>query len=99
MNSGGSDWLSSGGAYTMILVQTLAVAVGGVLFALRAGQATQSEGDGCLLAIANLIFAVVGAGIGFFLAPYPYFVATSLLGSAALCLAANTWLAARMRRR
>lgn len=82
----------------MILVQTILVMVVGVVVAYRVGQLTRSESDGCLLMIANLVLAPFGAAIGYFIAPYPAYLFTSLLGALMLPTVATAVLARRMSR-
>ncbi len=98
MDAAPTDWLAAGGAFTMIFIQTIVCAAVGAFAAFRVGAATNAEADGCLLAITNIILAIVGAGIGYFVAPYPMFVFTAMLGSAALPSIATAILAKRMRK-
>jgi len=94
----GADWMASGGAYTLLILQTVIAAIVGIGVALWIGRKSQAEGDGCLLAIANLILALVGAGIGYFSTPYPHFVLTALIGSLALPAIATAFFATRIRK-
>ncbi|RYG43701.1 hypothetical protein EON79_16470, partial [bacterium] len=62
-----TQWLASGGAYFIMFGQTALVAVVSCWLALQVGKASDAENDGCLLAIANLLLAICGAAVGFFL--------------------------------
>ena len=94
----GADWMASGGAFTLLLAQTGLVAVIGIALALWIGKQTRSEGDGCLLAITNVVLVLLGAAIGYFSTPYPYFVFTALLGSLLLPALAFGFFATRIRK-
>jgi hypothetical protein len=73
--------MATGGAYILFFGQTALIAAVMIILAFRSGKVSQAESDGCLLAITNLILTIAGAGIGFFIAPYPYFVVTSFFGA------------------
>jgi len=84
MNQPAADWLASGGAYTVIFGQTIISCVFFSLLAIRIGKIHGAEGDGCLLLIANIVLALLGAAVGFFSSSYPTFIYTSLAGTIAL---------------
>ena len=80
----GYDWLSSGGAYAIILI---AWVLSAAFFSIYGNQALKQRGvanDGCLLAICCFLLALCGGGVGLFLglqlSHYPTFVITSLIG-------------------
>ncbi|MDX2064762.1 MAG: hypothetical protein SFX74_03360 [Fimbriimonadaceae bacterium] len=76
-----TDWLASGGAYTVLIIQTAVAAIVGSVIGFRIGMQAKSEGEGCLLAILNPLLALLGAGLGFFSTPYPSYLLTSLVGA------------------
>jgi uncharacterized membrane protein len=93
-----ADWLASGGAYAVIFGQTVASVIVFAFIAIRIGKSASAEGDGCLLAIANFVLALLGAGIGFFSASYPQFVFTSLIGTITFPLIATWFFSQKIRR-
>lgn len=93
-----SDWLSQGGAYAVVFIQTVLIMGVGVYLAMSIGKSAKAEGDGCLLAMANIVLAALGAGIGFFSSQYPFFVLTSLIGACILPTAATAIFASRIRK-
>ena len=91
--------MAAGGAYILLFGQTALIAVVMIVLAFRTGKQARAESDGCLLAITNLILTVFGAGVGFFLAPYPNFVATSFFGAMVLPAIATSLFIRRYRPR
>ncbi len=81
----------------MIFGQTFASIVVFSFIAIRIGKSAAAEGDGCLLAIANFVLALLGAAIGFFSAPYPQFVFTALIGTIALPSVATFFFSQKIR--
>jgi hypothetical protein len=79
-----TDWLASGGAYTVLIIQTAVAAIVGGMVGFRIGMQAKSEGEGCLLSILNPLLALLGAGLGFFSTPYPTYLLTSLIGALTL---------------
>jgi hypothetical protein len=77
----GNEWLATGGAYWVIAIQTLITIVFSVYISFQIGKQYRAENDGCLLAIANLLLTLFGAGAGYFIAPFPIFLLTSLIGA------------------
>ena len=90
--------MASGGAFTLIFGQTVASIIVFAIVAVRIGKTAAAEGDGCLLAIANLVLALLGSAIGFFSAPYPTFVFTSLAGTIALPAVSTFIFSQKIRR-
>ena len=85
-----TDWMSSGGAYLFLSGEVLISAVFFACAALYLGKIARSQNDGCLLAFVNILAAMCGGGIGFWLAPhYPVFVLSTLAGTLILPLAAT----------
>ena len=66
--------------------------------ALYLGKITRSQNDGCLLAIANILAALCGGGVGFWFARYPLFILTTLAGTLIFPLAVTVAAAARFRK-
>jgi hypothetical protein len=93
-----ADWMASGGAFAVIFGQTFASIFVFAFLAIRIGKSASAEGDGCLLAIANFVLALLGAAIGFFSAPYPQFVFTALIGTIALPSVATFFFSQKIRR-
>lgn len=80
----GYDWLASGGAYWVIAAAWILSAILFGWRSLRAGNRTEKDNDGCLLAICSIVLTLTGGGMGLYaglaLTHYPTFVLTSILG-------------------
>ncbi len=88
-----ANWLASGGAYLIIFGTTLVIAIGYATMILRVSAKTRLENDGCLMAILVVLLTFAGAGLGFWVARYPMFVGTAIIGAAGLpTLATSIWL-------
>ena len=98
MSPSPAGWLASGGSFWLIFGQTAVIAAISIVLAFRIANALRAESDGCLLAIANLILTCLGAGIGFFLAPYPVFIVSAFVGAVALPGLATSLFIRRYRR-
>lgn len=98
MTPSSGEWLAGGGAYFIVIGQTALVAAISAWLAMQTGKANDAENDGCLLAIANVVLSLFGAGIGFFLAPFPLYLLTALAGSLLFSAFGLAWGGRRMRR-
>lgn len=80
------DWLSAGGAYFLLALIWVGAAVGFGVAGIKAGDRVGSPNDGCLLAIGNVVLALLGGGLGFLLMMrfFPYFLLSSLVGAVTL---------------
>ena len=76
-----TDWLARGGTFFLMGFAWIASAVGFALYGTRIAKLRRMENDGCLLAISNVILALLGGGVGYFLAGYPWFIVTSIIGT------------------
>lgn len=93
-----TDWIASGGAYWIIGGAWLATAVFFYIIAQKVGKVTRSESDGCLLGICNIVLSLLGGGAGYFLAPYPLFLLTSVAGAVTLPTLATLFFLSRLKR-
>lgn len=76
----GNVWLASGGAYLILALEFLGCAGFYIALGFRMGKSIQSDGDGCLYAMCNLFMTAAGLGIGYWLAPYPYYLLSAFFG-------------------
>ncbi len=76
----GNVWLASGGAYLILGLEFLGCASFYIALGFRMGRSMDSFGDGCLFAICNLLLTASGMALGYWLAPYPYFLGTTFFG-------------------
>ncbi len=73
-----NEWLASGGAYWILGGAWLLGTALFVFGSLRAGAARGEEADGCAMALGTFVTMSVGGGIGLRLAPFPWFILTSI---------------------
>lgn len=76
-------WLSSGGAYLIIWVSWVVIAIFFASVARNIGRQKNSNNDGCLLTISTTVFVLIGGAIGLLLFNkfFPWFIFTSILGA------------------
>jgi hypothetical protein len=68
-------------AYPILFALWLIVAANGYWVAHLLGKKLDTPNDGCLLGVGNIALSLVGGGLGYLFAPYPWSLATSLVGS------------------
>ena len=85
------NWLSSGGAYTIIAIIWVLSAIFFGSVAKSVGRQKNSGNDGCLLTISTTVFVAIGGSIGILIAPFPFFIFTSMIGAIL-----GPWLAVRI---
>ncbi|CAN5733560.1 hypothetical protein BH11ARM2_BH11ARM2_18370 [soil metagenome] len=93
-----NEWLAHGGAYFILFGQTGLVAAVSAWLGIQTGKANGAENDGCLLAIANVMLSIFGAGVGYFIASFPIYLLTALAGSLLFSSFGLVWGGRRMRR-
>lgn len=71
-------WLASGGTYLILGVSLLVGFIAFTVLSFKLGNARGQHADGCSLAIGNFVCMIVGGGIGLLIAPFPWFVLSSL---------------------
>lgn len=77
------NWLSSGGAYTIIFVVWIVSAIFFAAVSRSVAREKNSPNDGCLLTISTTVFVLIGGAIGLLLFNkfFPWFIFSSSLGA------------------
>ena len=73
-----AEWIGGEGTFWIIGVGGGVFALFYFVIAIKFGKAIQSETDGCLLGICNVLLTIVGGAAGFLVAHFPLRLFTSL---------------------
>ena len=77
------NWLSSGGAYTILFVVWFLCAVFFAIVARSIGREKNTPNDGCLLTVTTTVFVLTGGALGLLLLNkfFPWFIFSSTAGA------------------
>ena len=79
-----ADWLAGPGTFWILGTSGFGFALLYAVLGLRLGKAADSETDGCLLAICNVLLVILGGAAGFLLLRFPAQLISAMAGSAFL---------------